>query len=280
MTSIKTIMFHSVEDNPIKCLDYLKTNTPVSVLKNIIESNSNITKWSLDELDRFLSGGFTDASTVLILTFDDGYKSFMSEVLPAVEKYNIPVAVFVTTDFASENLPYEIQLANLIENSNTLIFSDKEVQLSTDNRFSVYTEIKKLIKRKSPENRKFEIDKLLVINKPFSMGRTGNLFMSWNDLRSIASHPLVTIGSHCISHCVLKSQTQASIFNELSKSKKMLEDNLGVKIKYLSYPYGSHSNAICDLAYKIGYSLAFKAKSNRRLFDGSSNRYAIPRHSI
>ena len=130
MTNVKIVMAHSIEDNPEKCMDYLHTSAPVCSLKNTIETYSSFDKWCLDDLCRFTSGLPVNSIDVLILTFDDGYKTFMSDVLPMAEQYKVSVAVFITSDFINGILPYEMSLANLIENTDILILPRGEVILS------------------------------------------------------------------------------------------------------------------------------------------------------
>ncbi|NMB92555.1 MAG: polysaccharide deacetylase family protein [Parcubacteria group bacterium] len=42
----------------------------------------------------------------IVLTFDDGFKSFYNLVLPILRKYNYPATIFITTDFINTNETY------------------------------------------------------------------------------------------------------------------------------------------------------------------------------
>ena len=41
-----------------------------------------------------------------ILTFDDGYEDFYTQVYPILRQYELPAMLFVTTGFVDEGIPY------------------------------------------------------------------------------------------------------------------------------------------------------------------------------
>jgi peptidoglycan/xylan/chitin deacetylase (PgdA/CDA1 family) len=207
MAKIEILMVHSVDSYPNKYLDYLNASISASDLDQAIEQRKDSEKWSLKVLNRFLNGKRASNKQVLILTFDDGYKSFMTEALPIIEKHQMPVVLFVTTDFASGILPYEIQLAHMVENSAKVITPDGEIDLSCENRMAVYTKLKNSIKRANPKTRRLKMDELLYLNRIWKGNQPVDLFLSWEEIVKLSKHPLVTIGSHCMSHCLLKFQT-------------------------------------------------------------------------
>lgn len=67
-------------------------------------------------------------------------------------------------------------------------------------------------------------------------------FMHWSELREILADGLVTIGSHTVSHKSLPSLNESELQKEVGESKKILESNLGIPIKFFSYPWGTMSD--------------------------------------
>jgi peptidoglycan/xylan/chitin deacetylase (PgdA/CDA1 family) len=61
-------------------------------------------------------------------------------------------------------------------------------------------------------------------------------FMSWGEMREIESLG-VEIGSHTVSHPLLRDMPRQDIVRELADSKKAIEDQLGRAISSFSYPY-------------------------------------------
>lgn len=70
-----------------------------------------------EELQREISGAtsvkssvFNNFNKAVLLTFDDGYTDFMTNVLPVLEKEQIPAVVFVHTNRSSENFSHSLPL--------------------------------------------------------------------------------------------------------------------------------------------------------------------------
>ena len=87
--------------------------------------------------------------------------------------------------------------------------------------------------------------------------------MNLNDTREWVDNGMF-IGSHSHNHLDLTSLNNDKITYELTYSKKILEDKIGVKIKNFSYPYGKVNN----LVYRKTKEIFEKATTtNRGRFD-------------
>ena len=98
--------------------------------------------------------------------------------------------------------------------------------------------------------------------------------MNLNDTREWVDNGMF-IGSHSHNHLDLTSLNNDKITDELTYSKKILEDKIGVKIKNFSYPYGKVNN----LVYQKTKEIFEKATTtNRGRFDINSHDFhLIPR---
>ena len=98
--------------------------------------------------------------------------------------------------------------------------------------------------------------------------------MNLNDIREWVDNGMF-IGSHSHNHLDLTSLSLDKITDELTYSKKILEDKVGVKIKNFSYPYGKVNN----LVYKKTKEIFEKATTtNRGRFDiNNHDSHLIPR---
>ena len=68
------------------------------------------------------------------------------------------------------------------------------------------------------------------------------------------------IGSHSFSHLDFTKIKPSSIFNELSSSKKFLEDLIGKEVKSFSFPYGFTSKDSIQAVFDAGYSYCCTSK--------------------
>lgn len=76
-------------------------------------------------------------------------------------------------------------------------------------------------------------------------------------LKKLNKEELISIGSHCVSHCRLNLLKENIARQELTESKKTLESILLEKIDYLSFPYGSFNENLVKLAHEAGYKRIF-----------------------
>lgn len=88
------------------------------------------------------------------------------------------------------------------------------------------------------------------------LGKKG--YVNTSDLEMLLADPLCTIGGHTLTHPMLRKVKNS--FEEISESKRILEEVCKREIKYFAYPYGrpsSISNRIKSQAKKAGFKMAF-----------------------
>ncbi len=86
---IPIIMYHQISENKSIWGDYV---IPLSVLEEDFQymKNHNITPISFEQLKLYAEKGEKLPENPIIITFDDGERSFITKVLPLLEKYKYP----------------------------------------------------------------------------------------------------------------------------------------------------------------------------------------------
>jgi len=97
--------------------------------------------------------------------------------------------------------------------------------------------------------------------------------MTWDEARAWAACG-IEFGSHSMTHPDLTLLSPRSLTAELTDSRTMIEDNLGKPVRYLSYPYGRHSERVRQAARDAGYEAAFAITPSA---DAPNDAFAIPR---
>ena len=81
-------------------------------------------------------------------------------------------------------------------------------------------------------------------------------YLTWDDLRTLAASPLITVGAHTRNHPQLTKIKPEHSFEELEQGKTDPETNLQISVHHLAYPSGNYNDTTVAQATKIGYTTA------------------------
>jgi peptidoglycan/xylan/chitin deacetylase (PgdA/CDA1 family) len=99
--------------------------------------------------------------------------------------------------------------------------------------------------------------------------------MGWDELREIAERK-VEVGSHTRTHAHLTDLSESELRQEVRGSRERLEDELGVRCRFLAYPYGEQDSRVRAAARAAGYAAAFALPGP----EGPMDLYEVPRIAI
>lgn len=86
--------------------------------------------------------------------------------------------------------------------------------------------------------------------------------MSREQVAACARHPLITVGSHTISHPFLTRCDAARLERELVGSRQQLESITGQVVDLFAYPTGDYDRRVAEAVRAAGYRAAFAAVSS------------------
>ncbi|MBE9158283.1 polysaccharide deacetylase family protein [Nodosilinea sp. LEGE 06152] len=99
----------------------------------------------------------------------------------------------------------------------------------------------------------------------------GRSTLTWDQLKTMAADPLVTIASHSVTHPAdLRALSDDDLVYEVVESKRRLESELGVPIRYFSYPTGYYDERVAQAVADAGYLAAFTMREQNEQFAGAS----------
>jgi peptidoglycan/xylan/chitin deacetylase (PgdA/CDA1 family) len=93
---------------------------------------------------------------------------------------------------------------------------------------------------------------------------TSGYQISWDEAGEMVASGM-TIGSHTKSHRGLRHLSDAELADELAGSRAVMEEQLGVPVLYLAYPYGMFNERVVAAAKAAGYI------SGRAAWDGDGH---------
>jgi peptidoglycan/xylan/chitin deacetylase (PgdA/CDA1 family) len=110
-----------------------------------------------------------------------------------------------------------------------------------------------------------------------------DLCLSWDELKSFAAEPLVTIGAHTVSHCNLAREAKPEAAREMRLSRERIEAQLQKPTLHFAYPYGDKSAAASrefELAKETGFKTAVTTRPGMVFAENAAHLTALPRISL
>jgi len=144
----------------------------------------------------------TGSDRRVALTFDDGYRDNLTVALPLLEKFQMPMTLFVTAGFVD---------------------------------------------------------------------RRG--YLSEEELRTLAGHPLITIGAHGLWHRHFNRITFDDARFELIESRRLLQEITGREIDLMAWPFGECNDELEQLSKECGYRAAWSVWQGT---NSSHSRWRVP----
>ncbi|MCE9609538.1 MAG: polysaccharide deacetylase family protein [Chthoniobacter sp.] len=112
----------------------------------------------------------------------------------------------------------------------------------------------------------------------------GGKSMTWDQLRKLDQDGF-EIGCHTVSHLDLRHKPSkwagdydSWLKDELERSKKILEENLGIKCSVFAYPFGLHKDVVRTAVEAAGYDAAFTTYGAR--LGHGANAFTLGRYDV
>ena len=146
---------------------------------------------------------------------------------------------------------------------------DRKILLTIDDGFlSFYEKAWPILKKK-------KIPFILFVSTR-EVGKFG--YMSWEQINEIAKEDFVEIGNHSHSHEYLIDENVEVISDDIKKSIKLFEKNLGYNSKFFSYPLGEYSLKFKEIIENLNFKYAFGQHSG--VADETKDFFELPRFPI
>jgi peptidoglycan/xylan/chitin deacetylase (PgdA/CDA1 family) len=224
-----------------------------------------------------------------VFTLDDGYKDNREFAYPVFKRHAAPFTIYVASDFADGRGDlWWLSLEEAIRRMSDLTLdmdgerrhfplhsvADKDAAFD-----AIYWWLRSL-----PEDRARAVTHRLARDvkfDPYAFCR--DLVMGWDEVRTLAADPLVTIGAHTCAHLALAKLSEAEARKEMIESVRRIESELGRPCRHFSYPYGcekSASDREFELAADLGMATAVTTRKGLLYAEQQEQLTALPRLSL
>jgi len=233
---------------------------------------THYTMLSLKETVWLLTKGKKIPSRTAIVTFDDGYCNNLTHALPIIQKYQVPITIFLTAGYIGTKKLLPFDQAYLICRYAQEMRSRPNPEIGLPSlsfkneleRCKSFSKLVSLLKKLSTSDQERCLLSLRQELYVPDFTNKNDIFkdfqlMSWEDAYELKKSGLVDFGSHTLSHEILTNVTHQVAEKEISFSKSILEKKLNEPITLFAYPNGRQidfNSSHMDLLNKYGYSAA------------------------
>lgn len=277
------LTYHSINDVSVNLIHTPNIVSTENFEKQIKYLSAKKKVVSLDELVTNIQKGIKIPKGSVVVTFDDGYKDNYLNAYPILKKYNIPATTFLATNYIDSNnmkwddeLSYKIKTSKceslILKTANSMRYNLK----GKKGKEKVINDLIKLLFESSNKKREehlLELHNNLNVKLPEQAAK--NTMLSWENVRTMAHESNISFGTHTCSHNKLTNISLEEAREEIAKSKQIIENEIGEKISFFSYPYGiknCYNDQIKHLLRENGFICAVTANygknnSNNDIFE-------------
>jgi len=205
---------------------------------------------------------------LVCFTFDDGCRDNLVHALPIFREFRMPLAVNITNGFVGGTVPmwwYFLEDALTANWRLAFRWQGKSYEMLTDTpeaRDAACDELAGLL-RSLGSNRDDLVQCLADAAEVDPLAITRRKAMTWDEVRQMATDPLVTIGAHTQAHHSLNQLSDAELLVEVRDARLELEAQIGRPVRHFAYPFGG-TNAVNEREFALVRELGFSTMVTTR----------------
>jgi peptidoglycan/xylan/chitin deacetylase (PgdA/CDA1 family) len=224
---------------------------------------------SLDEAHfRLIEGEY--GRPFVCFAFDDGYRDLIEHAYPIFQRYDLPFAFYVATDYPSGHgelwwLALERVIIKVGALDVKIDGSQRRLRCgSAVEKEASYRKLYAWLRSIDESDARAFVRELCASVDVHLAGLGSDLMLTWNQIRELGADARVTIGSHTRRHYALAKLTLGEARAEIEEGVRRLERETGLSCRHFAYPYGDEASAgrrEFELVRELGLKTAVTMRS-------------------
>lgn len=223
---------------------------------------------SLDEAVTRLASGET-GERFAVFTLDDGYKDNLTDALPVFERHGVPFTVYLTTGLPDGHAEiWWVALERAISAAVAIRVNTPQGEISMFTRDArekseAWNKIYWALRTMPEHEMRAEVRRQAMLHG-VDMGKlTRELAMTWDEVRSLAAHPLASVEAHTADHFAQAGLPAGEARTDIERGIARMEAELGYRPQHFSYPYGDPGSA-GERDFALAEALGFRSATTTR----------------
>lgn len=235
--SFRVLAFHDIRENLRASFEHYPDATAIDdrALNSMFAwlKDNNYHPVSVDQILAARAGKQPLPSRAVLLTFDDGYRSFYTHVYPLLKTYNYPAVQALITNWVGHPAEYKIKISDKISVPGNYFLNWEQVS----------------------EMQKSGLVEFASHTHNLHHGQLGN--PQGNELPALPS--LMYLRQE--GRYETEQEYQKRVTDDLKTSSQLIEQYTGHKPRIIVWPYGAYQRSLQDIANQLGMHIMFTLDS-------------------
>jgi peptidoglycan/xylan/chitin deacetylase (PgdA/CDA1 family) len=213
------------------------------------------------------------------VTFDDGYEDNFTNAFPILQTYAIPATIFLITDtIESRRSFWTDRLASYIADSDGMNHSVLHMNLLRNSHRNAinmpgqhYRHLKLILSQMD------NTERLDILNQLGAPELVDSRPLNWPQVQ-VMHRGGVQFGAHTHDHPKLPGLSRDRLYDQITKSRCIIESNLGTRVNTFAYPFGEFNDEVALAVKDAGFLCA--VRSGSALCSNKSDLFRLPRHRV
>lgn len=256
------LMYHSVGSDPCWVAPGNRVSTEVfeKQMRFIARRRRAV---GIDELEEAIRGDRPLPAGAVLLTFDDGYRDNLDVAAPILQRLKLPAVLYLATSYvdrAESQWADELYGMLLRAESHDLTLEGRRFDLRRpDGPSGAYDHAAGLLLPAPPGRRREILDTVRGQLRPVAAPPRSTL--DWDEVREIRDrYPDFRIGVHTAEHTDLTSLGEDDALDDVRRSVRRFEEELGFPPRHFSFPYCRVHEAVRRRLPELGLTTAMSTE--------------------